>query len=96
MSFDNFNPSAAYTVTRIEDVLDPKIYKKVIESVIEEYKKDYGDIAFDEYELNEDSMFTNLKGDSHFIFCKTNQANKNKNEFISFIESKKHFYPSNM
>lgn len=89
MSFDNFNPSAAYTVTRIEDVLDPKIYKKVIEFVIEEYKKDYEDIEFEEYELNEDSIFTNLKGDSHFLFCKTNQANKNKNELISFIESKK-------
>lgn len=89
MSFDNYNPSTAYTVTRIEDVLNPKIYKKVLEFVIEEYKEKYKHIAFDEYELNEDSIFTNLKGDSHFLFCKTNQANINKNELISFIESKK-------
>ncbi|MFD3447438.1 AAA family ATPase [Microbacteriaceae bacterium 4G12] len=89
MSLDNFNPSAAYTVTRIEDVLYSKIYKKVIESVIEEYKKDYEDIAFDEYELKEDAIFTNLRGDTHFLFCKTYKANQNKNDFISFIDSKK-------
>lgn len=89
ISLDNFNPSGVYTVTRIEDVLDSKIYKKVIESVIEENKKDYEEILFGDYDLREDAIFTNLRGDTHFLFCKTYEANQNKNNFIAFVESKK-------
>jgi len=89
MSLDNFNPSAAYTVTRIEDVLDSRVYKKAIESIIHEYRKDHEEIPFDEYELREDSVFTNFHGDTQFLFCKTFKANQEKNNFISFVESKK-------
>ncbi|UYO06432.1 AAA family ATPase [Paenibacillus sp. PSB04] len=89
MSLDNFNPSAAYTVTRIEDVLNPKIYIKAIDHIISENKKDYTDIRFDEYEFRGDSLFTNLRGDTNFLFCKTIEASQGKFAFISFIESKK-------
>lgn len=89
MSLDNYNPSIAYTVTRIEDVMCPKIYKKVIDFVINEYKDGYTDIAFDEYELKDNTAFSNLRGDTNFLFCKTYEANANKDSFVSFIESKK-------
>lgn len=89
ISLNSFNPSAAYTVTRIEDVLSPKIYKKVIELVMVNYRRENEEILFDAYELAEDSVFTNLRGDSKFLFCRTPEANLGKNKFISFIESKK-------
>lgn len=89
MSLDNFNPSAKYTVTRIEDVLNPKIYKKVIQFVIDEHQKDYKDIAFNEYELREDALFTNLRGETQFLHCKNYEASRSKSKFIAFIESKK-------
>lgn len=89
ISLDNFNPSAAYTVTRIEDVLNSKIYIKALEHIIDKHKMDHLDILFDEYEFREDSLFTNLRGDTHFLFCKTYGAIQGKNDLISFIESKK-------
>ncbi|MBY0202734.1 AAA family ATPase [Paenibacillus cucumis (ex Kampfer et al. 2016)] len=89
ISLDNYNPSTAYTVTRIEDVLDSKIYKKAIGIIIEENKQEYGHILFDDYELVGDSNFTNLLGDSKFLFCKTLKSLEAKSEFISFVESKK-------
>ncbi|MCY9271992.1 ATP-binding protein [Bacillus inaquosorum] len=89
MSLDNFNPGAEYTVTRIEDVISPKIYKNVIQSVINENRDNFEDIQFDEYELKENAIFSNLRGETNFLFCKTYEANQNKQNFISFIESKK-------
>lgn len=89
VSFDSYNPSMVYTVTRIEDVLIPKIYKKVIELIIDKYRGEYQDILFDEYEFIETSFFTNLRGETKFLFCKSHKASEGKNNLVSFIESKK-------
>lgn len=89
MSPNNFNSSVAYTVTRIEDVLNPKAYISAISQIIDEHRENHGDILFDQYELREDALFTNLRGDTQFLFCKTYEATQGKNAFISFIESQK-------
>lgn len=89
ISLDNLNPHVAYTVTRIEDVLAPDIYKTIIENLLDESKEKNEDINFSDYNFMEDSLFTNLLGDTQFMYCNGIEANKKKAEFIKFIESNK-------
>jgi energy-coupling factor transporter ATP-binding protein EcfA2 len=86
VSFDNFNPNAEYTVTRIEDVLSPEIYKVILENLL---KEDYEGINLSGYSFYDDSIFTNMRGDTQFLFCSGIDAVKRKADFIKFIESQK-------
>ncbi|MFB7640407.1 hypothetical protein [Peribacillus butanolivorans] len=91
MSLNNFNPQAVYTVTRIEDVLSSKIYKTILENllnkVIEESEDE--DISYSNYSFLEDALFINLLGDTQFMYCEGIEATRRKADFIKFIESKK-------
>ncbi|AQU80916.1 MULTISPECIES: AAA family ATPase [Planococcus] len=91
VNLDNFNPQAAYKVTRIEDVLSTKIYKKVLENLLNEILEgsDFEGFSHANYSFLEDSLFTNLIGDTQFLHCKRVEATKRKPDFIKFVESKK-------
>lgn len=89
MNFDNYNPGQLHSITRIEDVLYAPIWKEILQDIIHKYDQDYNDINFQEYEFMEDSIFTNLRGDTCFLYCKTPKATINKGSLIEFIESKK-------
>lgn len=94
VSLDNYNSETVYRVTRIEDVLSPKIYKTILESLLKEMaveRKDevHSDIPFSNYTFYEDSLFTNLIGDTQFMYCDGRDADIKKEEFIKFIDSKK-------